>query len=353
MNATNTWILSQFSKGAFFVHQHARPFTFKSTVGANYTSALAVRGFLKQTVLRPADYLGAFLVNRRVRPELQVWFKTEQPVGLHGYVVVDAPGEMLATAVLESYPANRTGFFFDTVAKECDARDLPPQYYALRPKEDLTYPLPGGIESCLYEPVPHNRARIRFKGFMGADVRYGFQVRAVSPYKFHPSQLKSWKIFTQDADQQYIDGNYDAVFLDEPGTVGFTEDLGTQNISHLSSTSWGIFQRDLNTPEERRCDIWVNNLLPFAQSNVLSELTFFVRNLGINLAATKLRIVAPFGWEWAPATKFAYKRTGTTAEKYVDPPTVSRFCNGNSENGFVTHLIMCLFRSRVSFRSLA
>ena len=91
-NDQNRWILQQFSKGNYIATKHNEEVVFKSSVGANYTSNLAVRGFLTQTILAPSDYFGAYLPNRIVKPFLHVFFKTEQFAGLNAFVLVDAPG---------------------------------------------------------------------------------------------------------------------------------------------------------------------------------------------------------------------------------------------------------------------
>lgn len=182
-DASNKWILSQYSKANLSqywemdsvivrkyisIEQHAPPSMFNSVISdENYTSALAVRGFLSDTVLMPSDYLSAFSIHKNlpVRSYVYVWFRTEQAVGLQGYVVVDAPMEINHGASEVDHGANagtvnRTGFLFDAVAGVCDAGKLPRMYYATRPRAELTHPLPGGVDECWYVKNHYYEVRI-------------------------------------------------------------------------------------------------------------------------------------------------------------------------------------------------
>lgn len=151
-------------------------------------------------------------------------------------------------------------------------------------------------------------------------MRYGFRIRVVPPHEFDHSQLTGWKIFTLDKNRQYVDGNFDSVFRNEPGTVSFTENLGTQHIFRLTSTSWGIYQHELNSPEEGRCGIDVNDMRPHSHSGVVSRLTFCVQNLEQDLLETRLRIVAPYGYEFLPTSPLAWKTVSANfSEVYIAP----------------------------------
>ncbi|CAD7968709.1 unnamed protein product [Amoebophrya sp. A120] len=306
-NKLNEWTVSQMSKGYFSLPMTTSPVIFKATIEANYSSNVAVLGYLRDTILHPSDFMGAQLSNRVVRPQLFVFLKTESPVGLEGMIVLQAPmdnvvNEMQSIRFQYDYP-------------NCHASDLPMEYYAFRPGE-LTHRLPNGVKQCIYERTPRNRAKVQVSGIIDANKKFGFALRSINPYVFDVTQLVNWKMFTQDSQSRDVDGSFDGVFDSGQGTIALTEGIGTTNYTDLSGRSFGLYNYDLNTPQEIRCDLSINDMRPFALSNVYSDLTFFVRNLPMTLTNVKLRIIAPFGYEWKPGTKWAYRNSGPSATLY-------------------------------------
>ncbi|CAD7940504.1 unnamed protein product [Amoebophrya sp. A25] len=310
---TNAWTVSQTSKGYYTLPKTTTPVIFKATIEANYSSNVAVLGYLRDTILHPSDMMGAMMSNRVVRPVLYIFFKTEQTPGILGYVLVDAPTNPVGSGTVAAQ--NSIAFAYDY--PNCDASDLPHEYYAFRPGE-MTHRLPGGIKSCVYERGAQNRARVQVHGIVQSNAKYGFTLRIENPYKFDMSQLTNWKMFTQDSQARFVDGSFDGVFDSGQGTIPLTEGIGTANISDLSGLSFGLYQNDLNTPQEIRCAISIpqSDLKPFSASSTVSELTFFVRNLPTTLSNVKLRVIAPFGYKWRPSTKWSYRNSGPSATLY-------------------------------------
>jgi len=311
---TNEWRLTLHSKGSFIEKLTNPAVVFKSTTSADYSSNLAVMGYLSESVLFPADYMGAYMSNRIVKPILYVFFKTEQSAGLGSKIVVVPP--VNAANTCSTSATTCTGYAFD--APFCDANVLPDSYYAVRSKSELTYRPPQGIKSCQTKSTPYESAEITVNGLLDSNRKYGFSIRVTAPYVFDPSQLTGWKIYTQTANGDYVDGTFDGVFDPSQGTVPFTEGLGNTPIAGLTGLSYGLYQYDLNTKEEERCGISINNMFPGA----VAEFSFFIKNLPNSITNKRLRIVAPFGYEWQPASTYGWRQTsiGNAAEVYK-PPT--------------------------------
>jgi hypothetical protein len=305
----NKWSFELTSKGSFSNPLTTKEQIFKA-IESNYTSSVAVRGYITEAVIQPSDFIGAFRDDRVVHPTLYIFFKSEQSAGQMPFIVIRAPADVCST---ESgvdddgvSTCQATGWAFDTredIIGGCSAANLPAQYYAKIEGIDGTNPIPGEVASCFYHKHPHNEAKIHVTGIIDPDTRYGFQLQAVAPYDFDATQQTSWKIFTLDSLSQYVDGTPEHVPYLDQGT----------GVTH----SYAVYENDLNSDaQNQRAFFSVADMKPSVIEEGATATTTTIEFLFTNFQdalsiSCAVRVVAPAGYEFDPGNTW-----------HVQPPDI-------------------------------
>lgn len=269
-NTSNRWRVTLKSKG-----YHQWPVTFPpmifTTSGANSSDSVAVLGRITDAVLTPTNFAVSTDANRVSMGRLQVFFRTEQYTGVFSSLQLAAP----------------QGFAF-LPQEACGAGDLEDNYYVTH-KGLPTRRLPG-IISCTHVLSPFNHALVGLMGAMRANTFYGFKMDNVqNPITYSPQQQSGWRIFTVGSTGVRVDGTPEPV----PHVVMNSSLAGTATMN----TSFGLYQKALNTMDVKRVEVSISEMLPFALTNERAVVTVYPLQITAN-ATTTLRIVAPAGFVW-------------------------------------------------------
>jgi len=284
----NRWYLSMRSAGTHTTVQTAGPLDFNAQNELNYaayfSTNVAVLGQLADACLQPTDF----------RPtsdhQLYIFFKTEQSAGFLGYVVVDAP----------------SGFDFGTV---CNFGDLDAAYYSSTAGQQ-TFPLPepaacGGFKLDKSSDA-NNRAIIQVRGHLRPGRIYGFQIAVTNPSTYEAGQQTSWRIWTRNQAQSYIDGTANSVSFVSPGSAGtiFAGEIEKR-------PSWGLSQSMIEV------GFHVDPLLPWSMTVQEARIVVFPLRVASDVTTT-LRVTAPYGYVWFFSDEdFVYTATPNAASLVV------------------------------------
>jgi len=121
-------------------------------------------------------------------------------------------------------------------------------------------------------------------------------VRVKNPTTYNVDQQRTWRLWTQTKDLDYVDGSLTSLLFQLPSST----DLGV-----ASESSWGIYRASLT---KANVAFNVEPLLPYSLSLQEATITVFPLRTTVDVNTT-LRITAPFGYMWYFASKdFVYER---------------------------------------------
>ena len=175
-----------------------------------------------------------------------------------------------------------------------------------------TYELPAGVRSCKWSAEPHNRATLQLNGILDAGRMYGFELHGFAPWAYHAGQKLNWKIFTADAYGYLIDGTENHV-PNRKTTNNFVRAASGGKYTD----GFSVYKDDVNVntrPDALRIFIADEDMRPFSMTGKNAKLTVILKDLPSTINNAKLRITAPFTFEFKPLSYY----TGSVADLDVN-----------------------------------